>query len=393
MRRNQNNNPRKSNAPTASSSHNSKSNSNSSMTRPVSNRNQVGSIRTLQPNDFDDFQTIVGTCPFMCPEKERREREQIRDLATFERLYGNPSKSSSTLAVKKFCRTISTKDVRATDIRPLPVLEDTLNYLMKLFDSCDQPFEAVHDFIFDRTRSIRQDLSMQNINNDKVICMYEKMVKFHVVSHHKLRRCKGDSTIISSIHYLNREQLTKCLASLYNLYDVNRTSDCEFDNEAEFRSLYVLLHLESQSHSTGESLSLWFSRLPSFIIKSKKMCFARSVLRYYQIGNFWRFFHTLASESTYLQFYIIEPYLNQVWGRALECINSSGYKLHPYPLASLSKILMIKEQDLEAFCNACGLEVSEDEMGNKVLPTKQTSFCRPQDGLKSVDSSLLELFG
>ncbi|KAK9691606.1 hypothetical protein RND81_09G207500 [Saponaria officinalis] len=263
---------------------------------------------------------------------------------------------------------------------------------MKLLDSSDQPFEIVHDFIFDRTRSIRQDLSMQNINNDKVICMYEKMVKFHIISHHKLRRCEGDSTIISSIHYLNREQLTKCLASLYNVYDVNRTSDSVFDNEAEFRSLYVLLHLDSQSHSTGESLSLWFSRLPSFIIKSKKMCFARSVLRFYRIGNFWRFFRTVAAEATSLQFYIIEPYINQVWGNALECINSSGYKLHPYPLASLSKILMIKEQDLEAFCNACGLDVSEDDMGNKVLPTKQTNFCHPKDGLDSLDSSLLELY-
>lgn len=47
---------------------------------------------------------------------------------------------------------------------------------MKLLDSSDHPFEIVHDFIFDRTRSIRQDLSMQNIFNDRVIWTYEKMV-------------------------------------------------------------------------------------------------------------------------------------------------------------------------------------------------------------------------
>ncbi|KAH9618733.1 hypothetical protein KSS87_010607 [Heliosperma pusillum] len=357
--------------------------SNNATRNPSSSK--VGSSRvSLQekhgdPNDFSNVQPILGTCPFMCPEKERSQRELLRDLATFERLYGNPSKSSSTLAVKKFCRTISTKDVQATDLRPLPVLEDTLNYLISLLDSSEQPFEVVHDFIFDRTRSIRQDLSMQNIYNRPVIDIYEKIVKFHVVSHYKLRRCEGDSTIISSIHYLNREQLTKCLASLYNHYDVNRTSSCIYDHEAEFRSLYVLLHLDSQSHSTVvESLSLWLSRLPCFIIKSKKMCFARSVLRFYQIGNFWRFFRVLAAEATCLQLYIIEPYISQVWGRALECINYSGYKLHPYPLSNLSKSLMIKELDLEAFCNACGLVVSEDDMGNKVLPTKQTSFCYPK---------------
>ena len=40
----------------------------------------------------------------------------------------------------------------------------------------EHPFEVVHDFIFDRTRSIRQDLSMQNIVNDQTIHMYEEMV-------------------------------------------------------------------------------------------------------------------------------------------------------------------------------------------------------------------------
>jgi len=63
-----------------------------------------------------------------------------------------------------------------SDLRPLPVLEDTLDYLLSFLDSSEHPFEVVHDFIFDRTRSIRQDLSMQNIDNEKAIYMYEKMV-------------------------------------------------------------------------------------------------------------------------------------------------------------------------------------------------------------------------
>ncbi|KNA13779.1 hypothetical protein SOVF_113720 isoform B [Spinacia oleracea] len=360
-------------------------------------------------------QSIVGTCPFMCPEKERSQRERLRDLAVFERLDGNPMKSSSSLAVKKFCRTISVKEVHASDIRPLSVLEDTLDYLMKLLDSSDRSFLVLHDFIFDRTRSIRQDLSMQIINNDQVICMYEKMVRFHVTSNHKLRRCEDDTTILSSIHHLNMEQLTKCLASLYNLYDINRTSDSVFDNEAEFRSLYVLLHLETHSHSTGESLSSWFSRLSSSIICSKEMCFARRVLRFFRMGNFWRFFHTVASEATNLQLCIIEPYIMEpeyicfldkviqnglvescitgaeVRALAVACINSSGYKLHPYPLTLLSKILMIEELNLESFCNACGLHTSQDDMGNKVLPTKQTGFSHPKGGFQCNVFQWLEL--
>lgn len=69
-------------------------------------------------------------------------------------------------------------DVQASDVRPLPVLEETLRYLLSFLDSREHPFEVVHDFIFDRTRSIRQDLSIQNLANERVIYLYEEMVWF-----------------------------------------------------------------------------------------------------------------------------------------------------------------------------------------------------------------------
>lgn len=68
------------------------------------------------------------------------------------------------------------------------------------------------------------------------------------MSLHKMRRCSDTNT--SSVHYLNMEQLTKALASLLDLYDANRDSDSMYENEAEFRSFYVLLHLGSHSQPT-----------------------------------------------------------------------------------------------------------------------------------------------
>ena len=47
-------------------------------------------------------------------------------------------------------------------------------------ESKEHSFEEVHDFLFDRTRSIRQDITMQNIVNNKAIYMYEGMVQFSV---------------------------------------------------------------------------------------------------------------------------------------------------------------------------------------------------------------------
>ncbi|XP_061346019.1 SAC3 family protein C isoform X2 [Gastrolobium bilobum] len=255
-----------------------------------------------------NFGPLVGTCPYMCPERERIQREKLRDLAVFERLNGNPGKSSPALAVKKFCRTISAKYVQASDIRPLTVLEDTLNYLLSLLESKEHPFEVVHDFIFDRTRSIRQDITMQNIVSKKAIYMYEGM---------------------------------------------------------------------------AEPLSLWFSHLSAPVLKSKEMCFARRILRSFRLGNYKDFFNTAAAQASYLQYCIMEPYINEVRALALSCINFGGYKLHPYPLFDLSKYLMLKESDLESLCNSCGLETYTDESGNKFLPTKQTTFSHPKGGFQN----------
>ncbi|CBI40613.3 hypothetical protein VitviT2T_020104 [Vitis vinifera] len=331
-----------------------------------------------EKQDPNNLLSLVGTCPFMCPAGERAQRERLRDLAVFERLHGNPGKTSPSLAVKKFCRTIATKHMQASDVRPLPVLEETLNYLLNLLDATEHPFDVVHDFVFDRTRSIRQDLSMQNIVNDQTIHMFEEMVKFHIISHHKLRSCSSKRSF-SSVHYLNMEQLKKCLISLYALYKENRNSNSIYKNEPEFYSFHVLLHLGSNSQPLGESLSLWLGRVPSLILKSKEMCFARRLLRLFRMGNYKRFLCTTTTEASYLQYYIIEPYINEVRALALSCVNYCGYKLHPYPIAHLSKLLMMKELDVESFCNACGLETSTDERGNKFLSTKQTNFHYPKE--------------
>jgi len=52
----------------------------------------------------------------------------------------------------------------------------TLKYLVKLLDTSEHGFEVVHEFVFDRTRAIRQDLTIQNIINYQSIVMHEQMV-------------------------------------------------------------------------------------------------------------------------------------------------------------------------------------------------------------------------
>ncbi|CAA6653974.1 unnamed protein product [Spirodela intermedia] len=319
-------------------------------------------VRLAEHVADQDVSSLVGTCPDMCPAKERGQREQFRDLTVFERLNGNPQKTSSALAVKKFCRTMSTTNEQPSDIRPLPVLQKTLRYLLDIVDSSNHPFEVIHDFVLDRTRAIRQDLSIQKIVNNDVILMYEEMVKFHIISDKRLRKNCGKVDISSLLH-LNMEQLIKSLTSLYDLYVINQRSSDKNYNEAEYYSFNLILQLGRNRNS----ISLWLRKMSVSILQSKEMHFARSVLRHLRVGNYRRFLKIVAADSSYLQFCLLEP----VRAQALLCINYGGYKLHPYPLSHLSHILIMKEEDLESLCHDCGLKTCKDEAGHLLLPTRQ----------------------
>ncbi|TKV96084.1 hypothetical protein SEVIR_9G406600v4 [Setaria viridis] len=341
---------------------------------PPSSTASSAAVNPAPASTVDDAAPIMGTCPDMCPARERALRERLRDLAVLERVGGDPARTSPSLAVKKFCRTISSTYVMASDIRPLPVLRETMDYLLHLLDSSEHPFETIHDFIFDRTRSIRQDLSMQNIVNDQAVQIYENVVTFHIRSHQRLARSCQDSD--ASLCFLNMEQLTKCLLSLFDMYHVIHESDSHSKREAEYYSFYVLLHLGCKIPKMVDSLSLWYSRLATQVRQSKEMIFVRNLLRCYQLGNFKRFFCMIAAEATDLQLRLVEPFLNEVRARALMYFNHSGYKLQHHPLEHLSGILMIEELELETLCGICGLEIRTSE-GMKAFAPKQTSFSLP----------------
>ncbi|KAG9458517.1 hypothetical protein H6P81_003025 [Aristolochia fimbriata] len=305
-----------------------------------------------EEGEVHNFTPAFGTnCLDMCPAAERARRERLKDLAIYEKLNDDPRKTSATLAVKNY---IHTKWYMALCLIEL--------------------------------RSIRQDITLQNIKNGDAIHMYEDMVKFYVLSHNKLAKCTN-STNIMSLLCLNKEQL------LSFTLGVNR-------------------------QTMGESITSWLRQLQPLVFKSKELNFAPSILRYLQAGNYVGFFRTIAAETSNLHFCLIEPYINEdlMQGlitninethichglagqvQALSFINHSGYEPHPYLLARLSAILMMQYLfhplvhhlsllKLNILLEIVSKEKSvfrpeTDEAGVKVLPTEQTSFRRPSEGFR-----------
>lgn len=70
-----------------------------------------------------------------------------------------------------------TAEREANLIRPLPILQKTMDYLLELLDQpYDDGFLGLYNFLWDRMRAIRMDLRMQHIFNLEAITMLEQMV-------------------------------------------------------------------------------------------------------------------------------------------------------------------------------------------------------------------------
>lgn len=70
-----------------------------------------------------------------------------------------------------------TAEREANLIRPMPVLQKTMSYLLSLVDQpYDDRFLGLYNFLWDRMRAIRMDLRMQHIFNEDAITMLEQMV-------------------------------------------------------------------------------------------------------------------------------------------------------------------------------------------------------------------------
>lgn len=81
------------------------------------------------------------------------------------------------MSVCYFSQYTRTAEREANLIRPMPVLQKTIDYLLTLlYHPYDDKFLGMYNFLWDRMRAIRMDLRMQHIFNQEAITMLEQMV-------------------------------------------------------------------------------------------------------------------------------------------------------------------------------------------------------------------------
>nr|TKW36194.1 hypothetical protein SEVIR_2G424600v2 [Setaria viridis] len=329
---------------------------------------------------------IVGLCPDMCPEPERAERERKGDLDRYERLDGDRNLTTELLAVKKYNRTAE----RDADlIRPMPVLQKTMDYLLSLLDhTYDDSFLGLYNFLWDRMRAIRMDLRMQHFFNQEAISMLEQMIRLHIVAMHELCEYnKGEGFSEGFDAHLNIEQMNKTSVELFQMYDDHRRKGVFFSTEKEFRGYYALLKLDKHPGYKVEpaELSLDLAKMSREIRGSPEILFAREVARACRIGNFIAFFR-LSRKATYLQACLMHAHFAKLRRQALASLHSGLQSGQGIPISQVVEWLAMEDEDIESLLEYHGFGLRQYE---ELYLVKEGPFLNSESDFPSGCSQLV----
>lgn len=163
--------------------------------------------------------------------------------------------------VKRFRRSAAGYDEQLpSDIRTPETLRRTLDYLLDKVIGGGERLATIHKFVWDRTRGIRNDFSIQQVSKKEDVKIavecYERIARFHILSLHQL---SNQDNLQEGEHFdahQEREQLNNTLLSLMYYYDDNR-GIIPLPNEPEFRAYCVLFELQALTPDIEDRMQAW----------------------------------------------------------------------------------------------------------------------------------------
>jgi hypothetical protein len=171
--------------------------------------------------------------------------------------------------VKKFRRAAAgLEEQLPSDLRPPAVLKRTCDYLFNDVVGNASSLAHVHHFVWDRTRAIRNDFSIQQVTRPEelriAIDCYERIARFHIVSLHQLALPQKPYSKYDGQQ--EREQLDRTLLSLMQYYDDTR-GRIALSNESEFRAYCVIFQLQDPIPDLEDRIQTW----PRSILRDHKV--------------------------------------------------------------------------------------------------------------------------
>ncbi|KAF2718338.1 hypothetical protein K431DRAFT_189023, partial [Polychaeton citri CBS 116435] len=332
---------------------------------------------------------VVGTCEDMCPEFERVQRTAQNDVWAEEADPATADLDTSqripdeTRMVKRYKRAAAGEDEQLpSDLRPAHVLKQTCDYLFHDVLR-NAPDWSVHPFIWNRTRAIRNDFSIQQFAKPAELSLaiecFERIARFHLLS---LHQCSVPDAPDKYDYQQDREQLDRTLVSLMQYYDDSR-GRILLPNEAEFRAYSILFQL--QSSDLEDRVQAW----PREVVDNQRVQIAlkiasaagntedlhgpmpRHMTRYVIAQQHWqRFWELVRSRSvSYLMGCAAELHFQLVRRLVLNSLlvafrASKGRQTTDWTLEELCEVLNFdSEDDVIDFCQHYGFEFRQREDG------------------------------
>lgn len=321
--------------------------------------------------DLNDAISFQGSCLDMCPIFERVRRALENNVKALEK---DPAtgKISRSRAVKAFSRPAAGQPPPLpSEVRPPHILKQTLDYLV---DNIVPQLPEAHSFIWDRTRSIRQDFTYQNFFGSEAIDCNERIVRIHLVSLHIMA---GSDVEYSQQQEL--EQFNKALQTLVEIYQDIRNHGGRAPNEAEFRAYHLL------SHIRDPELEREIQQLPNDIFESESVQLALKFRAIISQNNIVErgYNNTIGALNLYLEFFklvysdktpflvacLLETHFNEIRFYALKsmsrCFHTRGKAISAESLKVILGFDSIEK--LVKFVKYYEVDIDRDETGELLV--------------------------
>jgi hypothetical protein len=294
-----------------------------------------------------------------------------------------------------------------SDLRPPRVLLRTCEYLFDDLIGNAPSLAKVHNFVWNRTRAIRRDFSIQQVSKPDdlriAIECYERIARFHILSLHDLSQ--PIKPYPEYDYKQDREQLDKTLLSLMQYYDDSRDR-IELPNEPEFRAYCIVFQIQDFTPDLEDRVQTWpievarDSRVQTALelyaaagsITELKGPLKTSAIQQFNAQQDWQVFFNLVESArvSFLMGCVAEIFFNFVRHQTLDCIVRSAPKFrqtgrpnpnHFVEIETLRNLLAFDEEDeVIDFCARYGLQVTEngDELNLDIARLAGTSLPQAQ---------------
>jgi hypothetical protein len=330
----------------------------------------------------------------MCPEKERYQREHLNQYKSFEMRRNEMGTLilDHRLMIKEYSRSSADQDLPLpNELRSSESLLNTIKYILKeILSQAQYKSETDNnwindwfDFIWNRTRSIRKDITQQRSKDQKSIQIHEICARFHIYCSHKF--CDQPPEVFS--YKINRDHLINCLQSLMEFYDDPSTE--ESPNEAEFRAYIILSNLEDVTNILTKT-----RRLKPEIRNSPQIKIALKLFFAYNSKNYLKFFRLMLNQNfNYIAACLVHHFVVKMRVEAIKSI-AITYK-RGYPFDKLCDILCFdNEEDAFFFLDKIPVEIKNEETPTEkyvIFPRNLNDQPKSRRSFKLVESKFQQL--